>query len=469
MHKIIRYPGMKNWATEKQVKLMVKLGVDEHRAKSVSFDEAKLLINELIKESGKPTEKQIALLVKLGESEDFARSISFGEAKKRIDELIKKQREELKKQIESIDIDLRDYAGKYVTLEKLAANELAGPCPKCSGTDRFHVREDFFFCRHCYPFDNSKPHDVVAFVQWVDNCDVREAVAKLTNTPVTAANIEKRQPEKKDCVKRSEWDLAKANGIVECANKRLLDDSDAQAQAGRDYLDRRGIAPDAWVIFKLGYRHETSVQGTNGKKKAPSITIPWYRNGKLVAINHRFLEKQGKDKTKLEYGSSISGVLFGGQTIDENIPESSTILVCEGEINAVSIWQATRNSRLDVLSLGSESASLTDGMIKYLSRYARVMFWLDKEGYVSDAMASIPGSYGIRSVDNRDANDFLVSGQLGALIATHRFRAARNKDEQLKLIGDLERAASIWPGPDALTMKAIDYISSAIGEVQGEE
>ena len=95
--------------------------------------------------------------------------------------------------------DLRDLAGRFVDLERESTNEMSGPCPKCGGDDRFHVKADVFFCRACYPFDNGKSHDAIAFVQWIGKVkDFRSACeylgANMTTTPTAQPKPKKDDP-----------------------------------------------------------------------------------------------------------------------------------------------------------------------------------------------------------------------------------------------------------------------------------
>src|SRR5262245_57835573 len=53
--------------------------------------------------------------------------------------------------------DLRELAARSTVLRKESSRELSGPCPKCGGDDRFHVKADWWQCRQCYPLDNGKP------------------------------------------------------------------------------------------------------------------------------------------------------------------------------------------------------------------------------------------------------------------------------------------------------------------------
>jgi putative DNA primase/helicase len=61
-------------------------------------------------------------------------------------------------------------------LKRVGANELAGPCPVCGGSDRFGVntRKQLWHCRGC-----DKGGDVIALVHHVEGVGFREAVEML--------------------------------------------------------------------------------------------------------------------------------------------------------------------------------------------------------------------------------------------------------------------------------------------------
>src|SRR6478672_12221649 len=141
-------------------------------------------------------------------------------------------------------VDLRELAGRYITLHRESTHELAGPCPKCGGDDRFHVRSDSWFCRQCYPLSNGKSHDVFAFVMWLNGVDFRQAVATLTNAPLPTAPAVKRRPAAKPQAEQSADLQRKAAALVDLAHERLFDDADIEAEAGRHFLENvRGLEP----------------------------------------------------------------------------------------------------------------------------------------------------------------------------------------------------------------------------------
>jgi putative DNA primase/helicase len=84
-----------------------------------------------------------------------------------------------------------------------------GPCPRCGGTNRFSInlRKQCWNCRQCKP--NDITGNVIGLVQWLDDCDFREACAILAGQTPNAgigkpryvaerqpADYERRQHEK---------------------------------------------------------------------------------------------------------------------------------------------------------------------------------------------------------------------------------------------------------------------------------
>ena len=132
-----------------------------------------------------------------------------------------------------------------------------------------------------------------------------------------------------------------------------------------------------------------------------------------------------------------------------------TLLLCEGELNALSIWQAARAiglDRLDVLSFGSESMAGGDLAREQAARYQRVLVWADKAGIARAIMAEMPGARGLRSVERDgqklDANALLQAGALGDFLRAALDRAQRaTAGEMLRLLQDTARpVVTGWPG-----------------------
>ena len=308
-------------------------------------------------------------------------------------------------------VNLIDLAGRYTTLRRESAAEMAGPCPKCGGDDRFHVKQDTFFCRNCYPLGNGS-HDAIGFMRWLRGLSFVDACQALSGGALPVAAGEPVTPKKAGRAGGARLSPMDAQRIAKEAAAALPVNEDGPGQA---YLTGRGLWPETWEIFGLGYR----LAGKTGIAPRPAICMPWaLSSGRIVAIRYRFVtphaeERGGKTHiTKLvaEGGSRFSGHLFGGCALSgpDNVP---ALVLCEGEINAMSIWQVTAGA-LDVLSLGSEGQRLTPAAVTAIRQYKRVIVWADRGEVARAALASLPGAVGFRSPYDKDANDWLQAGRL---------------------------------------------------------
>lgn len=358
-------------------------------------------------------------------------------------------------------------AERYSQLRKVSSQEWAGPCPKCGGTDRFHVKEDWWFCRQCNP----KGGDSIDFLRWVQpGLSFADAVVQLTGGTLPEATP--RQPERKQTSRQTspaEW-RRKATVTLQNAQERLLQ---PEGEPGQEYLLSRGFEPRTWLQFGLGYRPDALVPGTEGKKRAPAIAIPWFAGGKLTAIRYRFLEVQEGNKQTAELGSVFRNRLFGSQGLpdwvsltdsDGRFESMCDLIICEGEINAMSIWQVAGDSNLHVLSLGSESAKLTDAMIAFAKRYRNVIMWMDRAEVARNLQLAIPAASSFTSPGGKDANDLLREGLLGAVLAMARYRACRNDHDREGVLWDLRDAAHTWRGVDVGTIQAIEKFARDLGK-----
>lgn len=325
-------------------------------------------------------------------------------------------------------MSVSDLAGNFIELRRAGPKEFAGPCPRCGGTDRFHCTAQWWFCRQCHP----KRDDAIEFLKWARGMSFTEAVGYLTGESVIMETT-KVQPQlaaKPHTAQSATW-KQKAERLVSEAHEALMQGVDLR---GENYLRNRGITPDAWVKFNLGYKlhfHPDSNQAE------PAITIPWVGKDGLTAVRLRYLNPPSNRKLVALTGSAFAGMLYGRQGLCSTGIEQRTLVLCEGEINAVSIWLAQHEAALDVLSMGSESARLTDAMVSYARRYMRVIVWMDKPEIVRKLMQQIPGAYGFSSPGGMDANDLLRQGQLGGVLARVRLNAARTDEERSKLHDDI--------------------------------
>jgi 5S rRNA maturation endonuclease (ribonuclease M5) len=140
------------------------------------------------------------------------------------------------------------------------------------------------------------------------------------------------------------------------------------------------------------------------------------------------------------------------------------LVICEGELNALSIWQVAHEGRADVLSLGSESQHITDAMLKAISEYRRVIVWMDKADKLAELRGRIPGATGIASPHSMDANDCLQKGTLQPMIADLRLRACKDDAEREALLWDLWDQHNLYGGVDEPTQALIAELRGRLGK-----
>lgn len=367
---------------------------------------------------------------------------------------------------EADSTDIRELAKQRVELVKTGL-EFKGPCPLCGGTDRFYVSQDYFGCRKC---PQPKTRGAIRFVQWVDRCGFRDAVDALAGSRFVEAQ-EKRRPVASAITRAKEYDWRqaswqyKATASWQQAHDTLL--NSPAGQPGRDYLTGRGIEREAWQVFKLGFAPTVSVPGTQGQQKAPAIAIPWFVGGQLRGIRYRFLEQQEVNSRNVKqtafYGSQFGSALYGGHALQELTPSLLTLVVVEGELNAISIWQMARDTHLDVLSLGSETARFTPAMVTRASEYRHVIAWLDRAEVARERIEEIPGAYGVRSPDGQDANDLLQSEMLGGFLSAVRVKMAGGEAERQALLWSLWDGCNTDGHIDTGTIQVMQKLADELG------
>lgn len=329
-------------------------------------------------------------------------------------------------------VNLIDLIGNHVELHRESSSEYSGPCPWCGGTDRFHVRADYFCCRegdgHC-----GRKGDAIAFVQAFHNVDFKEACRMLSGASVLPTGGERAKPARKvqPAADDSRWNEAKERGRLLTSHNELMAGKTADARAAMAYLAGRGIEQATVAAFKIGYRRihlPNTFDYTTKRESYPAqlaVALPWFdADGKLLAIKYRLAEPHtytalsGKERTenKTSRGAQ-AGRMFGWQAL-QGSGHCRTLFIAEGELNALSIWQASGGS-VDVLSAGSEGTTkyLPDDVVALAQRYARRIVWADRTE-IADSAAVAIGADSVPSFKTEkhpkgiDANDLLQSGQL---------------------------------------------------------
>ncbi len=267
--------------------------------------------------------------------------------------------------------DVVDYAARLVELQKIAGREWAGPCPKCGGTDRLHVHADgWWFCRTCHP----KRSDVIGLEMLLTGANFPTACEAL-GAQSAPPKLERRAPELKAKAWRDPQWQDEAERITNTCALRL---DTSEGDRGRTYLAERGIDLATAQRFIIGYSPTSPRWKDNAGEwhdGGPALVLPYLRRtgANLQAIRYRRLNAH-EDRYSSLRGSEHT--LFG---VVQSLPAATLVLI-EGEINAMSVWQAAHDLDLSVASFGSQTLGATTlKAVSYLSsEYKRVIVWCDQ-------------------------------------------------------------------------------------------
>lgn len=315
-------------------------------------------------------------------------------------------------------VDLIALAERYTTLHKHTGREMAGPCPlpNCTAdTDGFHVQSAWWLCYSCHP----KRADVIEFLMLAHGVDFREACSMLGGETAALPPVERRSPA--PVSDAPDWRVpqwqAKTRARLRAAQAALWSPAGQQA---REYLAGRGLAEHPARVFGLGYEL-VYVKATESRR--PAVVIPWMLGDDVTMLKMRFIDDEAKDNSKRYTRRGKGGDLVFGAN---HALGYDVLLIVEGELNAVAVWQVLRGQlgHVDVVSLGSESTRLADELIALARRYRLIIPWLDKEGAAGQVRAALlerlgPGApvveaHTVTLADGRklDANALLQGGRL---------------------------------------------------------
>jgi hypothetical protein len=310
--------------------------------------------------------------------------------------------------------DLLSLVGKDTTLHKTGSYHV-GPCPFCGGRDRFTLKQTLngyrWYCRKC---GGEKYYSVFDYLMRRDRITFSEALERL--------GCERIPPPKdgvqEDGMRRLLYDPPskdwqdKGFSFTLSASNMLL--NSPEAEPARAYLRNRGIQEWLWQKALLGF---SWAYDPILRKMRPAVGIPHLdRPMNLMAVKFRFVDESADG---LRYTSMKgSRPLFFG--LDSLLPRHETLLMVEGEINLLSIFQVIWNHlsadpRISVLSPGCETPTKAQKAILpiLVQGYKRVIVWTDKgEKALEMEKASGRPCDKLQSPYGQDANDLLRAGVL---------------------------------------------------------
>lgn len=315
-------------------------------------------------------------------------------------------------------VNLADVVERFTTLRKASGREFYGPCPRAgcdADEDGFHVgRRDngswWWFCRKCH----GERGDIVEFARWLHGYDFPQAVA-WAHGGIAVVEAKPRKPVHTVATARA-WDVAEVERKIDAACRVLANGDGALGAAGRAYLAKRALTVAVAERFFLGAHMAWDRELRHAR---PALSLPWARADVVTAIKYRFCEvPTGGMKMTSESGSRFDG-MFGRNALGGAY---DVLVVCEGEINAMSVHQAARQAGwpwVDAVSVGGEGAALSATTVAAVAELAgdfkRVLMWLDKPDYAAALRDAVPGAQAIRSHDDGvkfDANELLQRDML---------------------------------------------------------
>ena len=192
------------------------------------------------------------------------------------------------------------------------------------------------------------------------------------------------------------------------------------------YLLSRGLMKETIDLFKVG----------DGGDK---IIFPFFHGGEVRMIKQLMLDRKDGKKDIRPTSANQMPCLFGWQAID---PKARTVVICEGEIDAMSLKQIG----VDALSVpfgagGGEKQSWIENEYDNLEIFDAVFLCMDQDEEGRKATAEIAerlGRHRCRVVDigYKDANDALKDG-MDIFDLQARILAARSLDpDELKSAGE---------------------------------
>jgi hypothetical protein len=153
--------------------------------------------------------------------------------------------------------------------------------------------------------------------------------------------------------------------------------------------------------------------------------------------------------------------MYGGQALINCAERLRTLVICEGELNAASIWQVAHYSQVDVLSTGSESAIISAPVLEYAAKYRNCIVWMDKAEIARKWAEQIPFATAVASPNGLDANDLLKAGKLGGFLAAVRLKACRDDAQRVALKWDLWDQHNLYGGLDSGGVKVLGGLEGA--------
>ncbi|HEY3311213.1 MAG TPA: CHC2 zinc finger domain-containing protein [Anaerolineales bacterium] len=313
--------------------------------------------------------------------------------------------------------DLLDLVERDTALKSAGAYHV-GACPFCGGRDRFTLKHtphgDRWHCRKC---GDGKYHTAIDYIMRRESLDFKEALSQMGGDVQSIAPRPRTEPARPVIVlPGQDWQRD--------ALREVWAGSDAiqspEGKPGREYLYRRGIRLETTAtVWQVGFSY---IFDSNLNLPRPALVLPWWERTQdgadptITAIKYRFIDNKTDGGRYTSRKGSVM-VLYG---LWDVLSCHHTLLLVEGEINALSCWQVQPEG-VTVLSFGSEGATRPEILKAIAKRYRRAFVWADDPKRAENLRGILPGSVALRSPEidglKWDANQMLQARTLAEVLS----------------------------------------------------
>lgn len=301
--------------------------------------------------------------------------------------------------------DLYSLVARDTTLKRSGSGWYAGACPFCGGKDRFVLKQTSngwrWLCRHC---TDTRYLDAIDYVQRRDNLSLAEAIRALGGEYTPAPLPKPPAPPPPQAEKPFDRDVWMARVADACLRLDFGGNPTVRA-----YLQRRCLGRAIQMAAGLGAgdHYDPTL-----KRERPALWIPYVSGDELTGVKFRFVDD---DPQGLRY-TSARGSQAGLYLPYGTLLASGTLVVVEGELNALSIQQEF--PKLDCVSIGSQTVTerVRDQLRAIVQFYDRVLLWVDEPTKAEELKQTLPDAQVVTSpvADGAklDANALLQQGIL---------------------------------------------------------
>lgn len=323
--------------------------------------------------------------------------------------------------------EARNYLKPNITDYLLKAKNRGYVCPKCSsGTGHngtgAELKDHHIKCFACGFYGDI--FDVIEAAENVDNGEAFKIALNKYNVSILddyrGVNMPKGKElpimDKKRCTVNSEphstitedKDTTDYAEYYLKANRNLLENEE-----GLNYLKSRGISKETAIYFNLGYDQEWKHPKTIDNKSVPAtkrLIIP--------TSSESYVARAIEDSVSKEYrfGKVGAAKLFNIDILNE--PGTDAVFIVEGEIDAISIYQATKSP---AIALGSTANK--NKLLSYLKDNPTdhpLILSLDNDEPGKEAQKTLEAElkglnvfYAVNDInqDSKDPNEALIKDQ----------------------------------------------------------